>query len=118
MNLVDRQDLHARCGQLDRERNAVEPPTDLGDRRRVVLVYSEIGQREPRMIDEKADRLGPQHLIEVGGRGQRQRAHHEDLFTLHAERFAAGRDDLERAAFFEERVDRFNGGIDHVLAAV
>ena len=50
------QCAHARRGELDRERDAVEPTADVDDGRRVLLGQAEIGLRGHRAIHEKAYR--------------------------------------------------------------
>ena len=57
-DLLRRQHAHARGGQLDRERDAVEATADLGHRVAVRLGERERGQRRVRPLDEQLDRLG------------------------------------------------------------
>ena len=52
-----REQLRARGRQLDRERQAVEPDADLGDRRRVRARDGEVGLDRLRALDEERDRL-------------------------------------------------------------
>ena len=55
-DLLDRQRAHARGGQLERERNAVEALADAGDRRRVVVGDRERRLRRQRALDEQPRR--------------------------------------------------------------
>ncbi len=49
-------------GELERERQAVEPEADAGDVRRVLLVEHESGRRRRRPLDEEPDRLVAEQL--------------------------------------------------------
>ena len=53
----------ARRGELDRQRQAVEPTTDVAHRCRVVVVELEFGTDRPGSIDEQLDRLVPLELL-------------------------------------------------------
>ena len=68
-DLLDRQRPHARRGQLDRERDAVQPPADLGDRRGVLRRSGRsAGCDGTRAVDEQAHRLVLPQASRGGGR--------------------------------------------------
>jgi hypothetical protein len=52
-----REELDAGGGQLDRERQPVEPPADLGDRRRRLVGDGEVVPGLPGAVDEQPHRL-------------------------------------------------------------
>ena len=54
--LLRAEHLHARRGKFDRKRNAVEPPADVGDDRRVLVGQFEAVVGGQRALDEKRDR--------------------------------------------------------------
>jgi hypothetical protein len=88
----------ARRGELDRQRQAVEPPANLGDQRSVG-----IGQRE--VVDDRGHTLDEQlHRREsrrIGGRQFRRRLRAAErteavvAFTRYPKRLAAGRQDAD-----------------------
>ena len=45
--------LHPRSGQLDRQRNAVQPPADVGDNRRVLVGQCKSVNDAARTLDEQ-----------------------------------------------------------------
>ena len=61
-----RKDPHARGGQLDRQRQAIEPPADGGDVRRGCFGESEIGLDRLRALDEQADRRSTREALPGG----------------------------------------------------
>ena len=52
-----REQLRARSRELDRERQAVEPDANLGDRRRIGVGHGEVRFHRTRAVDEERDRL-------------------------------------------------------------
>src|SRR5439155_26540799 len=63
-----RQESNAGGRQLDRQRQAVEPPADPGDRRGVALAQVELGARRPRAQDEERDGGRGRYAGDVQGR--------------------------------------------------
>ena len=59
---LGREQAEASRGELDGEREPVEPAADLDDRRRVVVGDREVGPDGARPVDEQLDRLDPRHL--------------------------------------------------------
>ena len=64
-----RQQLDAGRGELDRERQPVEPHAELRDRRRVLVRHGEARRDGPRALEEERHRLVPRERLE-----RRQRA--------------------------------------------
>ena len=56
-----REEAETSRGELDGEREPVEPAADLDDRRRVVVGDREVGPDRARPVDEQLDRLDPLH---------------------------------------------------------
>jgi len=77
-DLIHREHLHPRGCQLDGERNAVEPPADLGHCGSGLLRELEVGCHEPRPINEEPRRIGRSDrtriALQVGAR-HRKREH-------------------------------------------
>ena len=111
----------AACGrQLDRERQAVEPSTQLGDRRAVVGVESEVRLDIPSLPHEqrhRRDGLQDVRRQRSAGRRRGQRLERVQAFPAHAQRFAAGgqHGDL-RTGIQQSRDGRTCA--EHVLAVV
>jgi hypothetical protein len=63
-----REDLDAGGGELDRERQAVQPAADLGDRRGVVAVDREVRLDPPCPLDEERHGWGAKERRIVPGR--------------------------------------------------
>ena len=101
--LAGRQDLHPGRGQLDRERQAVEPPADLGQ---PAVVGREPRQHGLRALPEELDRRS------LGQRPQRKLALAGD-----PQRLAARRQDAEVRACAQQPGD-LAGGFDDLLEVV
>ena len=89
------EDARAGGGQLEGERQAVEPAADLGDRRGVGLAEREAGLdlRGP-LDEERHGRAAPERVERLGaGRGQLERRQAELGLGADLERRAAGGDD-------------------------
>ena len=84
-------------GQLDAERQAVDPPADLGDR---VLVGVEAGAGGPR----------PQHEQRAAS-GSGKRRHRPHLLAVHAERLAARGEHDDAGALAHEALHQPRGGV-------
>ncbi len=57
VDVLDRQHVQSRCGQLDCERDSVEPPAHLDNGARVVIGDRERGIDRCRALDEQMDGL-------------------------------------------------------------
>ena len=95
---LDAEQRQPRGGELDRERNAVEPPADLDHRRQIGR-----GQREARIDGlraryEQLDRAGLQRVSRVGGAGTASAPSAIDVLVGGLERFLARDEDAARAA--------------------
>ena len=113
-----RQQLDARRGQLDRQRQPVQAGADLGDRRGVVVGDLESRLDRERPLDEQPDRLVLRHTL--GGRariGEHQRRHRHLLLARDAKRAARRRDHLQARAGADQIGDQRRGG-QHLLEVV
>ena len=116
-----REQAEAGGRELDRERQAVEPAADLGDRRGVVVGHVEVGAHGAGAVDEQLDRLDRLQL----GRGdpvpdrrrQAERRHGIDVLDADVERLAAGDQQLHLRALVEQ-LGRHPGGRRHLLEVV
>jgi hypothetical protein len=80
-----------RRGQLDRQRQAVQTPTDLGDGGAVRLRQHEVEANGLGAVDEEAHRVALGQLRGWAGRvGEGQRRHGDDPLHGEAQRLAAG----------------------------
>ena len=108
-------------GELERERQAVEPEADARDVRRVLLVERESRRGRRRALDEQPHRLV---VEEIGRRerllrvGDRQRRHAEHDLAADAERLAARREHGQPRRGAEDRVDERSARPEQVLAVV
>ena len=107
-----------RGGELDGQRDAVEPPADLGDVGRVGLGHHEVGAYRDGAVAEQAHRV--RGLGELGRviRRHGKRRDGVDLFALQLERFTAGREDGDVRAPVEDGVDEVRAAVDQMLAIV
>jgi len=118
--LLDPERDGAGRGQLDRQRDAVEPPADRGDQRSSRVVCSEMRLRRARPVDKEPNRTVKKQIGVRCGICRRhiQRWHRVNPFPFHPERLAARCNDLYRGAGSQRRLDHFCGGADHMLAIV
>ena len=117
----DPQHLDARCGELDRQRQAVKPPADLDDQGGV-----RIGQRE--VFDDRGYPLDEQlhggENLRLGCRqsGRRLRAAERSeavpAFTRYPERLPAGRQDVDARRSAENRRRQVGRSVNDMLAIV
>ncbi len=98
---------HPRGGQLDRERQAVEPAADLGDRALDLAVGVEVRPGGAGTLHEQRGGVGGGH------RGQRP-----DLLALDAERLAARGEHDDAGAVRHHAIEQPRRGVEHVLAVV
>ena len=69
-----RQDAQARCRQLDRQREPIQPPANLGDRRNVLIRQLELRIDAPGSFGEELDRIACLELFDGSvGTGERER---------------------------------------------
>ena len=96
----------ARRGKLDRERNAVQPPANGGDRAEIFLVVLEIRTQRLRPGHEQLDRGVLEHGFRCQPRFGRhaQRRNAIDMFAIDAQRFAAGRENGRAGAAADDRL--------------
>jgi hypothetical protein len=114
------QHHRARSRKLDRERNAVQPPADRGDRAEVFTVRLEIRTQRSRPGHEQLDRGVCEHGL---GRHPGRRRHAErrdaiDVLAFDTQRFAAGRQNGHAGAAADDRLGQAGRGIDQMLAIV
>ena len=120
-DLIHGKQLHARRGQLDRQRNAVETPTDLSDDRAVLRIEREARLRRARPIHEEMDGIRRLERLPVvpGFRpGSRERAHRKEPLPVDAQPFSAGCQDLQSRRSREQRLAQLRAGGKDVLAVV
>jgi hypothetical protein len=98
---------HPRRGQLDRQRQPVEPPADLGDGALFLPIGGEVWPVGAGALDEQGARV-------LGW----QRRHRPALLAVHAERLPAGGQHRHRWAQPHHLVDQPCGRIQDVLAVV
>ena len=117
-DLGGREQPAARGGQLDRERQPVDPPADLGDRSGVVVVEAEAGVVRSRAFAEQPDGrdLRQRRRVRLAC-GQRQWRYRMRLLGLDAQRLAARREHREVGARGGQRADEGRGA-RQVLAVV
>ncbi len=113
--------VRARRGELERERQAIEPTADLGDGPDVLGREREAGLRRASPLDEQADRLERTCRRDVGvdrrlGRGEWR--HRPTLLTRNPQRLSARRQDTAATAGLEQRPDQPSDRLGHALAVV
>ena len=108
--LVDRERVESRRGELDRQRHAVEQSDESDDVLEFGVVSSEVPANDPCPVDEQVH----------GGAARfgRQRRHSDHLLPAHAERGAAGRQEGRCRAARGDVFDERGGSVEHVLAVV
>ena len=104
--LRETEHVHARGGELDRERQSVDAPGNLGSERDGLGVRLESGSRRARALEEKLD-----------GRVL-ERRHGESRLARDVERFAARRHDPYLGTLREQRRRDPRCLVEHVLARV
>ena len=118
-DLVDRQDPGPGGGQLERERDPVEPADELGDCGGVVAADPEPWANGRGPLDEQGHGLGP--ADRRGGRrglGQRQGRDRVERLAGDAEALPAGGHDPDVGAGGEDPVDGGRRRLEDVLAVV
>ena len=111
--------LTQRRRELDRERQAVEPPADLGDRRGILLRQLEVGASRPRPLDEELDRRRGAHRACRPGRllGKGERGKDELVLSTHLQCGLARRQDLQAAGGLEHPGNE-GGSLENLVEVV
>jgi hypothetical protein len=119
--LADGQHPHLGPGQLDRQRQAVEPPAYLHDGLGIVVADPERRKHQLCAVLEEPDRVG----LREGGRRrrratrwQRQRRHRPAALPVHPEHLAAGRKDRQGGTSAEQPPGKNRHRGSQVLAIV
>ena len=108
-----RQQLDPRRGQLEGQRQAVQPAGDLGDRRRVPLVDGEVRQHRGGPLGEQAHRLAPGQRFGRGTAARVRDGERRDRAFLLAgdpQRRAAADQDAQRAGLPQQPGHRRGAG--------
>ena len=106
-----REEVQARGGELDRQRQPVEPATDLGHGGGVVVREAEVGPDAARPLHEQLDGLELVELVRrrltMGLRDrQRQRRHRDDVLASDPECLPARHEQLQAGAVRQQLDDR------------
>jgi len=120
-DLIDGEALHARRGQLERERQPIEPAAHLRHGGGVALRHAEAGLTRGGALLEQTHRLArgqPPGILGVARIGERQRRHAPNGLARDAERLAAGREHAHVPAGPQQRLGQRGAGRKHVLAVV
>lgn len=121
MDLLDRQHFESRRPQLDRQRNPVQPAANLGDGLGVRFGHGKPGLNQTGPVDKQTHRLALRHGIgreRLSRVRQRQRGDAPDGFSIHAERFPAGHQDVQPRRRAQQRLDQRRTGGDQVLTVI
>ncbi len=120
-NGLDADRAHARGGELDRQRDAIQPVADLRDVRGVVLGQVKRRLRGDRALDEKpcGVRLGDFRkrgfALRIGNDERRQRIRR---LAANVQPLAAGRENLYARQRLQQFRCEFRAGVDQMLAVV
>lgn len=112
-NLLDRQGLETDGGQLDRQRDTVQPATELGGGLSIVRIEI-LARDRGGSAGEQLDGLG----LDRTGIRDRHGRHAKDGLRVDGEGAPAGRQHVQPAAGPKEGVDEQRAGVDEVLAVV
>ena len=112
--LGDGQDLESGSGELDGERDPVQPSADLGDQRSVLGIELESWHHQARPIDEQGDRIGGLDLLDRAdaGAGDGQGADVHQLLVPNRQQLPARRQDPELGCVLEQVVGQFRHRVD------
>ena len=106
---LEREDAQAGHGQLDRQRQALEAPTDVGHEGRVVVGDPEVRLAPPRARSTKrrtaSNRSSCPAEAALRRRRQAQRRHDEEVLAAHAEGLAA-RDEQRQLGAAREQLEQ------------
>ena len=118
-DLVERQDLRARRGELDRERQPVELAADPRGRLVGRRIERQAVPRQGRPVDQQPHRLARAHAIHVvAGVRHGHRRHRVRSLAGDVEDLAAGREDPEVGHRLEQVARDLRRGLPDVLAVV
>ena len=115
-----RQDLDPGCGQLDRQREAVQPAADVDHRAGVLRRQREVGPACRGPLDEQRNRCTLHQRRRRGeriGSRERERRDRELLLAVDVEHDAAGHQNLERGTGVQQFLHQ-GRGIGHLLEIV
>ncbi len=120
-DLLHRKRAQARRGELDRQRNAVQAPTDFGHGRGIPVGDAKGRLRRDRALDEQVHRFELHQGL--GGDcpaviGDRERRHRIVRLARDVQRLAAGRQDLQTRARLQHLLRELGAGVDQVFAIV
>jgi hypothetical protein len=118
--LLDAECRGARRRQLDRQRDAVEPPADRRDHRCTMPILRDMRPVRTRPNGEQLSCAVLQRIVLSLGilRRYGERWHRVGLLPLRSERLAAGGDDTQARAGAQHSLDHRRGGGDNMLAGV
>ncbi len=118
---LDGERAHARGREFESERDAVEPPTDFDECRRVLEGQGESRLHRLDAVDEQAHCFIPEQRID-GRRfarlGNGQGRHRIRSLAGHVQGLAARREELESRAGLHELLREVGARVDQVLAVV
>ena len=119
-NLLGRQRRDPRRRQLDRQRNPVQPPTDLDHQHCVLRAQREARPNCVGAFDEQADRLASCQYAEWLGVvvGQGERGDPPDNLGPDPQRLTTGHQDPQVRACLEQWLNDVGARLDQVLAIV
>ena len=109
-----------RGGELDRQRDRVEPPADLHDLLRIRRVELQPGPRGRGAIHEQPHRLTPRNRLQARLRRRRdvERRHAQQPLAGHAERLAARRQHPHPRRGAQDRLRHLRRFVQEMLAVV
>jgi hypothetical protein len=104
-------------GELDGQRQPVQPPADRHDQRDRLGIDGQASTLCSRSVDEQHDRVAGLRSRRAGS-GERQRRHPVDGLAADAERLAAGDQQMHPRAAPRDGIGGLSAGADQVLAVV
>ncbi len=117
-DLRGRERAAARRGELDGERQAVEPAADARHRLGVGGVELEVPARRAGAVDEQRNRIGSLQSLELLALGQAERPQPQHLLAVDPERLAAGCHEARTGTSGEDPLGELGRAREHVLAVV
>ena len=120
-NLIDGQHSHSRRRQLDRQRKPVQPLTNLGHRRLVVLVEGELRICSRGALGEQRHGVIPRHLLQgvtCAPIRQRQGRHGQCRFAANAQGLPAGREDSHVRTALQHPQSQLHACVEQLLAVI
>ena len=120
-NLFHHEHAHPRRRQLDRQRNAIEPRADLGERRGIRVRDRKRGLHRARPFREQLHCFILDELVQrwqLTRVGRRQRGHAEKRLAGNPERLAAAGQNAQLRVGMQQRVGQLGACVDQVLAII